>query len=43
MTRTSGMPVGTDVRERLRTAQRAESEAITSVQKALAAEARSGA
>jgi hypothetical protein len=37
--RTSDMPVGTDVRERLRAAQRVESEAITAVQKALAAEA----
>lgn len=36
---TSGMPVGTDVRERLRAAQRAESEAIAAVQKAQAAEA----
>jgi hypothetical protein len=39
MTRTSGMPVGADVRERLRAAQRAESEAIAAVQKALVAEA----
>jgi len=39
MTRRSGMPVGADVRERMRAAQRAESEAITTVQKALAAEA----
>lgn len=33
------MPVGADVRERLRAAQRTESVAITTVQKALAAEA----
>ena len=39
MTRTSGMPVGADVRARLRAAQRAESEAITAVQKAQADEA----
>jgi hypothetical protein len=39
MARTSGMPVGPDVRERLRVAQRAEAEAIAAVQKALAAEA----
>ena len=39
MTRTSGMPVGADVRERLRVAQRAETDAIAAVQKALAAEA----
>ena len=39
MARTSGMPVGVDVRARLRAAQRAEAEAITAVQRALAAEA----
>lgn len=39
MRRTSGMPAGADVRERLRSAQRAEAEAIAAVQKALAAEA----
>jgi len=39
MARTSGLPVGSDVRERLRAAQRAETEAIAAVQKALAAEA----
>lgn len=39
MARTSGMPVGADVRERLRAAQRAETEAIAAVQKALGAEA----
>jgi len=39
MTRSSGMPVGADVRERLRAAQRAESDAIAAVQKAEAAEA----
>jgi len=39
MARTSGMPVGSDVRERLRAAQRAETEAIAAVQKALGAEA----
>lgn len=39
MTKTSGMPVGSDVRERLRAAQRAEAEAIAAVQKALAAQA----
>ena len=39
MRRTSGMPVGGDVRERLRAAQRAESEAIAAVQRAMAAEA----
>ena len=39
MARTSGMPAGADVRERLRTAQRAEAAAIAAVQKALAAEA----
>jgi len=33
------MPVGSDVRERLRAAQRAESAAIAAVQKAMAAEA----
>ena len=43
MARTSGIPVGVDVRERLRTAQRAEAQAIASVQKALAAEAEAGA
>ena len=43
MARTSGIPVGLDVRERLRTAQRAEAQAIASVQKALAAEAEAGA
>ena len=37
--RTSGMPVGSDVRERLRAAQLAEAAAIAAVQKALAAEA----
>lgn len=37
MTRTNGMPVGAGVRERLRAAQRAESEAIGAVQKAEAA------
>ncbi len=39
MARTRGMPVGPDVRERLRAAQRAETEAIAAVQKALVAEA----
>ena len=39
MTRTSGVPIGADLRERLRAAQRAESEAIAAVQKAQAAEA----
>ena len=39
MTRTSGMPIGADVRERLRAAQRAESEAIAAVQRARAIEA----
>ena len=39
MRRTSGMPVGADVRHRLRAAQRAESEAIAAVQRAMAAEA----
>ena len=39
MARTSGMPVGSDVRERLRAAQRAEVEAIAAIQKAVAAEA----
>jgi hypothetical protein len=39
MTRTSGMPIGADVRERLRAAQRAESEAIAAVQRAQAIEA----
>ena len=39
MARTSGMPVGSDVRERLRVAQRTEAEAIAAVQKALGAEA----
>ena len=39
MRRTSGIPAGADVRERLRTAQRAEAEAIAAVQKALAAQA----
>ncbi len=43
MARTSGIPVGVDVRERLRTAQRAEAQAIASVQKALVAEAEAGA
>ena len=43
MARTSGIPVSVDVRERLRTAQRAEAQAIASVQKALAAEAEVGA
>jgi len=33
------MPVGSDVRERLRAAQRAEVEAIAAIQKAVAAEA----
>ena len=41
MARTSGMPIGTDVRDRLRAAQRAEADAIASVQKAEAAEAES--
>ena len=39
MPRTTSTPVGADVRERLRVAQRAESEAIGAVQRALAAEA----
>ena len=39
MARMSGVPVGADVRERLRAAQRTEAEAIATVQKALAAEA----
>jgi hypothetical protein len=39
MTRTSGMPVGANVRERLRAAQRAETDAVDAVQKAQAAEA----
>ena len=39
MPKTSDIPVGADVRERLRAAQRAETEAIGQVQKALAAEA----
>jgi hypothetical protein len=39
MTRTSGIPIGADVRERLRAAQRAESEAIAAVQRAQATEA----
>ena len=39
MARTSGVPVGADVRERLRAAQRAEADAIANVQKAVAAEA----
>jgi hypothetical protein len=39
MTRTSGMPIGADVRERLRAAQRAESAAIAAVQRAQAIEA----
>ncbi len=39
MTRTNGIPVGADVRERLRFAQRKETEAIVAVQKALGAEA----
>jgi hypothetical protein len=39
MTRTSGMPIGAAVRERLRAAQRAESEAIAAVQRAQAIEA----
>ena len=39
MTRTSGIPVGADVRERLRVAQRTETEAIAAIQKALGAEA----
>ena len=39
MARTSGMPVKSDVRERLRVAQRTEAEAIAGVRKALAAEA----
>ena len=39
MSRTSGIPVGVDVRERLRAAQRAEAQAIAAVQKAQAAEA----
>ena len=43
MARTSGIPVGAEVRERLRTAQRAEAQAIASVQKALVAEAEAGA
>jgi hypothetical protein len=38
-TRTNGMPVDSGVRERLRAAQRAEAEATSAVQKALAAEA----
>ena len=43
MARTTGIPVGVDVRERLRAAQRAEAQAIAAVQKALAAEAEAGA
>ena len=43
MARTSGIPIGVDVRERLRAAQRAEAQAIATVQKALAAEAEAGA
>ena len=43
MRRTSGMPVGGDVRERLRAAQRSESEAIAAVQRAMTAEADSRA
>jgi hypothetical protein len=39
MTRTTSLPVGADVRERLRTAQRDESKAIAAVQKTQAAEA----
>ena len=39
MTRTNGIRVGADVRERLRVAQRTETEAIAAVQKALGAEA----
>ena len=39
MARTNGMPVGGDVRERLRAAQRAESAAVVAVQKAQTAEA----
>jgi hypothetical protein len=39
MVRTSGVPVGSDVRERLRAAQRAEAGAIAAVQRAVAAEA----
>lgn len=39
MARTRGMPVSSDVRERLRAAQQAEAEAIAAVQKALVAEA----
>jgi hypothetical protein len=39
MARTRGTPVGAGVRERLRAAQRAESQAIAAVQKALSAEA----
>lgn len=39
MTRMSDMPVGAEVRDRLRVAQRAETDAIAAVQKALAAEA----
>ena len=39
MAKTTGTPVGADVRERLRAAQRAESQAIAAVQKALSAEA----
>ena len=39
MARTIGTPVGSDVRERLRVAQRAEAAAIAAVQKAAAAEA----
>ena len=39
MARTRGMPVSSDVRERLRAAQQAETEAIAAVQKALVAEA----
>ena len=43
MARTTGTPIGADVRERLRAAQRAESQAIAAVQKALSAEAEAGA
>ena len=39
MTRTNGIPVGADVRERLRLAQRTETAAIAAVQKALGAQA----
>src|SRR5450631_4658746 len=39
MTRTTSLPVGAAVRERLRAAQRTESKAIAAVQKAQAAEA----